>query len=104
MLHRIIQPVTMDDWVCDVVFTCKGKEYKRTISSLATLSEEAAMQCVRYSLISGRRTLPEDHWAARPAITITDMKMYRRHNHPRHRKDTDPQVVSDRLEAVERLT
>ena len=88
-LSPLIRQFTMEDWLVDVVFTCKGKEYRRTIGvSPVTLSEGEALEAARNSLCTGRRSLPEDHSLARPPITILSMTPYRRHNHPRFRRET----------------
>ena len=94
----LIQVYAMQDWVVDCVFTCKGKEYRRTIGVRpVTLSEGEALEAARNSLCTGRRSLPEDHSLARPPITNLEMTPYRRHNHPRFRRDTQDLSVTDLL-------
>ena len=97
-LSPLIKTYTMDDWVVDCVFTCKGKEYRMTIGVRpVTLSEAEALEAVRASICTGRRSLPEDHSMARPPITNLEMTPYRRHNHPRHRRDTQDLSVNELL-------
>ena len=87
-LSPLVQTFTMEDWLVECVFTCKGKEYRRTIGTDAWQTEAGALGSVRQSICSGRRSLPEGHPMARPPITKLEMTPYRRHNHPRHRRDT----------------
>ena len=89
LLSPLIHKYTMQDWVVDCVFTCKGKEWKRTIGiQPVTLTEAQALQTARDSICSGRRSLPEGHSMARPPITKLKMTPYRRCNHPRFRRAT----------------
>lgn len=88
-LPALLQTFSMENWVADVVLTCQGKEYRRTIGTNA-VTEAEARKAVIDSLCAGRRKLPEDHWMARPAITITDMKICKRHEHPRFKNHGQP--------------
>ncbi len=97
ILSPLIQSYTMQDWVVDCVFTCNGKEYKRTIGTQAWQTEAEALETVRQSICSGRRSLPPGHSMARPPITKLEMTPYRRSNHPRHRRDTQDLSVTDLL-------
>lgn len=97
MAIPLIKRVHMTDWVCDVVFLYKGKERKRTLATQGSMTEDAARRHFREAMCSGRRSLPPEHWMARPAFTITDMTICRRANHPRYRKETNPQNITDML-------
>ena len=98
LLCPLIQTYMMQDWVVDCVFTCNGKEYHRTIGVRpVTLTEAEALKAARESICSGRRSLPEGHSMARPPISNLEMTPYRRHNHPRHRRDTQDLSVSEFL-------
>ncbi len=98
LICPLIQTYTMQDWVVDCVFTCKGKEYRRTIGVRpVTLSEGEALEAVRNSILTSRRGLQKDHSLARPPITNLEMTPYRRHNHPRFRRDTQDLSVTDLL-------
>ena len=87
-LSPLIRKYTMDDWLVDVVLTCKGKEYRKIIGTQPHHTEAQALAIVRNSLCSGRRSLPSEHSLARPRIIILSMTPYRRHNHPRFRRET----------------
>lgn len=98
LLCPLIRKYTMQDWLVDVVFTCKGKEWHRLIGiHPVTLSEDEALRAARESICSGRRGLPEGHSSARPPITNLSMTICRRHMHPRYQKETKDLSVTDLL-------
>lgn len=96
-LSPLVRAYTPQDWLFDVVLLWKGKEYKRTFATYPHFTEAEATHHITIAICGGRRKLPEGHEFARPAITITDMKIYRRCNHPRYRTEAKDLTASEVL-------